>query len=94
MKYIEAAIILLGLLVGAIVGSLIPIDNGNAALIGALLVPALGLLILFFVKKRRKAMSLEERNRQNQLMRQRYVDSAESKAEQTFFLFEKFFNHR
>ncbi|GHO48522.1 hypothetical protein [Ktedonospora formicarum] len=92
MKYIEAATILLGLLIGALVGSLIPLYDGNAAIFGALLVPGLGLLVLFFVKRRRKAMSLEERNRQNQLMHQRYVGSAESKAGQMLFLVEKFFH--
>lgn len=81
MKYIEAAVILLGLLVGAIVGSMIPIGNGNAALIGALLVPALGLLMLFFIKLRRKKMSLEERNQQNQLVHRYDLNSANATAE-------------
>ncbi|GHO64851.1 hypothetical protein KSC_037430 [Ktedonobacter sp. SOSP1-52] len=81
MKYIEAAVILLGLLVGAIVGSMIPIGNGNAALICALLVPALGLLILFLIKLRRRKMPLEERDQQNQFVHQHDLNSANTTAE-------------
>ncbi|EFH85430.1 hypothetical protein [Ktedonobacter racemifer] len=86
MKYIEAAIILLGLIIGAIVGSMIPIGNGNAAFIGALLVPALGLLVLFFIKLGRRKMSLEERNQQNQFVHQHYVNSANSTVEQAQYI--------
>ncbi|WP_220196388.1 hypothetical protein [Ktedonospora formicarum] len=85
MKYIEAAIILLGFLIGALVGCLIPLYDGNAALLGALLVPALGPLGLFFVKQRHKKMSLEGRNQQNQVLHQHYVGSANSKTGQVLF---------
>lgn len=86
MKYIEVVVILLGLIIGAIIGSMIPIGNGNAAFIGALLVPALGLLVLFFIKLGRRKMSLEERNQQNQLVHQHYVNSANTTAEQAQYI--------
>lgn len=60
MKYINSAILVLGLLIGAIVGYNIPLGNGNVALIGGLLVPAFGFVVAFLIKKRYQAMSLEE----------------------------------
>lgn len=70
MKYIEIAILVLGVIIGAVVGSTIKIGNGSAAFIGALIVTALGFLLLFLFKRRRQSMSLEERKQQDELERQ------------------------
>lgn len=91
MKYIEAAVILLGLLVGAIVGSMIPIGNGNAAFIGALLVPAIGLLVLFFVKQGRRKLPLEELNQQNQLTHQYSEGSDDARLKHANFNVKNYF---
>lgn len=72
MKYIEIAILVLGVTFGAIVGSMIKIGNGSAALIGALLVTALGFLLLFLFKRghQTKWLKVQGRKQQNELERQ------------------------
>ncbi|GHO43086.1 hypothetical protein [Ktedonospora formicarum] len=65
MKYIGVAILGLGFLIGIIGGSMISFGNGNAALIGALLVPTVGYLVWYFVKRKRGSLPIEERNQQN-----------------------------
>ena len=70
MKYIEIAILVLGVIIGAVVGSTIKIGNGSAAFIGAILVTALGFLVLFLFKRGRQSLSLEERLQQDELERQ------------------------
>ncbi|GHO51684.1 hypothetical protein [Ktedonobacter robiniae] len=79
MKLVEIGMLVLGLVFGAIVGSFIPFGNGNAALIGAFLIPVCIFFVLLFTKRRHKALSLEERYQQNESLHQYNVETARNK---------------
>lgn len=89
MKLVEIEMLGLGLVFGAIIGSFIPVGNGNAALIGAILVPVCIFLILLFTRRRRKALSLEERYQQNESLHQYKVDMIRNKEKNTMDVAEK-----
>ncbi|GHO46456.1 SoxR reducing system RseC family protein [Ktedonospora formicarum] len=90
MKYVNIAIVVLGLIAGAIIGSFIPLGNGNAALVGALILPTLGFLILYLTRHKRHTLSLETRNQQNTLAHQHELRAENGRAGLILYAMQKF----